>query len=129
MTVITWLFTIFLIPRLRIAIATIKVACHSMKEVPSLMLFPFVGGLAISGFMVWWVAVGVFVYSSGTMVKRDCCAQVQAAFGQLYPGYLAANAAPSCADIHCGYEVRSHASHAGTAPVPVSEHARARRSS
>ncbi len=100
----TWAFTILLFPRLKVAIATIKVACASLQQVPSLMLFPFVGGLAISGFMVWWVAVGVFVYSSGTMVRRDCCASVQAAFQQLYPYYV--GAPPSCADIHCGYEIQ-----------------------
>ena len=104
----TWLFTIFLIPRLRVAIATIKVACDSLRKVPMLALFPFVGGLAISGFMVWFVAVGIFVYSSGKMQRRDCCAQVQAAFADMYPGYMAANLnqPPDCSQIHCGYEAR-----------------------
>jgi choline transporter-like protein 2/4/5 len=108
LTVITWLFTIFLIPRLRVAIAVIEVACGALRKVPMLTLFPFVGGLAISGFMVWFVAVGVFVYSSGKMVRRDCCSQVQAAFADMYPGYMVANSnePPSCAEIHCGYEVR-----------------------
>jgi choline transporter-like protein 2/4/5 len=106
----TWVFTIFLVPRLKVAVATIQVACDSMKKVPSLMFFPLVGALSISGFMVWWVAVGVFVYSSGKMVRRDCCAAVQASFAELYPGYLSGGpmprTAPECGDIHCGYEIQ-----------------------
>ena len=99
------MFTIILIPRLKIAIATIKVAVDSLKAVPSLMLFPLAGGLAISGFMVWWVAVAIFVYSSGKMTKRDCCASVQSAFSDMYPSYVAMSGPPSCDEIHCGYQV------------------------
>jgi hypothetical protein len=105
LTVITWLFTLYLLPRLKLAIAVIKVACDALKKVPSLIFFPFVGGLAISAFMVWWVAVGIFVYSSGELKKRDCCASVQGAFTEMYPGYVAGFGAPACADIHCGYEL------------------------
>ena len=103
LTIVTWGFTIFLLPRLKLAIAVIRVACDSLNKVPSLIWFPFAGALAISGFMVWWVAVGIFVYSSGELKKRDCCASVQEAFAELYPGYV--GPAPSCDDIHCGYEM------------------------
>ena len=103
LTIVTWGFTLFLLPRLKLAIATIRVACDSLKKVPWLVLFPFAGGLAISAFMVWWVAVGIFVYSSGELKKRDCCANVQQAFSELYPSYT--GPPPTCADIHCGYEM------------------------
>lgn len=53
---------------------------------------------------VWWVAVGLFIYSSGEIVKRDCCAEVQGEFQQLYPG-LPAAVIPSCSQINCGYTV------------------------
>ncbi len=107
LTVVTWIFSIVLIPRLRVSIATIKVAADALRAVPSLVLFPLFPGLALSAFMVWWVAVGLFVYSSGKLVKRDCCADVQSAFSSLYPTYAALNGGPpSCAEIHCGYEVQ-----------------------
>ena len=103
MTIVTWLFTIILIPRLRVAVAVIRVAVDALKQVPTLMVWPFFGSLAISGFMVWWVAVGIFVYSSGKLQRRNCTAQVQAAFASMYPSYPGTLPAE---DIHCGYEMK-----------------------
>ena len=107
LTVATWIFSIILVPRLRVSIATIKVAAQALQSVPTLILFPLFPGLALSGFMVGWVIVGLYVYSSGKIVKRDCCADVQAAFADLYPTFAGANGGgPSCSEIHCGYEVK-----------------------
>lgn len=53
---------------------------------------------------VWWVAVLLFIYSSGEIVKRNCCGEVQAEFQSLYPG-LPAAVVPSCGEINCGYTV------------------------
>lgn len=39
-TVGLFIFTLVMIPRLKIAIATIKVACETLKAVPFLVLFP-----------------------------------------------------------------------------------------
>jgi len=106
LTVCTWLLSVFLIPRLKVAIATIRVACHSLQLVPSLVLFPLFPGLLLAGYMVFFVALGLFIYSSGTIVKRDCCAEVQSSFGKLFPSYVAVNGNLTCASIHCGYEVK-----------------------
>lgn len=40
LTVGVFIFTLVLIPRLKIAIATIKVACETLKDVPFLVLYP-----------------------------------------------------------------------------------------
>ena len=106
LTICTWLLTIFLIPRLKLAIATIKVACHTLEMVPSLVLFPLFPGLVLAGYMVFFVALGLFIYSSGKIVKRDCCAEVQSSFNSLFPSYTQAKGQPSCAEIHCGYQVK-----------------------
>jgi hypothetical protein len=107
LTIVTWIFTAILWSRIRIAVAVIKVACDAMRKVPALLIFPLFGALLVSGFMVWWVAVAAYVYSSGKIVKRDCCAQVQSSFTKLFPAYAAQSPSnvPSCAQIHCGYTV------------------------
>jgi Plasma-membrane choline transporter len=111
MTVITWAFSIVLIPRLRVSIATIKVAVDTMNAAPFLAVFPLWPGLALSGFMVWWVALGLFIYSSGQVVPRQCCAQVQQAFTSLFPSYVQLNGGPpSCSSIKCGYTVKMNKS-------------------
>jgi hypothetical protein len=106
LTVCTWLLCLFLIPRLKVAIATIRVACHSLQTVPSLILFPLFPGLLLAGYMVFFVALGLFIYSSGRIVKRDCCAQVQSSFNALFPTYAPLNGNISCSSIHCGYEMQ-----------------------
>ena len=106
MTVVTWIFSVVLIPRLRVSIATIKVAVDAMTAAPWLAVFPLWPGLALSGFMVWWVALGLFIYSSGHVVQRQCCAQVQSAFTSLFPSYAQLNGGPPpCSSIKCGYTV------------------------
>lgn len=103
-TALVWVFTLIIIPRLRVAIATIKVAADALRTVPLLAVFPLVPGFALACYMVWWVAVAAYIYSSGAIVKRDCCAEVQQAFTSLFPTYGAG--APSCSSIHCGYYVK-----------------------
>ena len=105
LTICTWFLSVFLIPRLRVGIATIRVACHSLQTVPSLVIFPLFPGLLLAGYMVFFVALGLFIYSSGTISKRNCCAQVQASMSSLFPAYTAANGNLTCASIHCGYQV------------------------
>lgn len=51
------------------------------------------------------MAAGLFIYSSGQIVKRDCCGEVQADFQALYPGIPSA-VVPSCDQIKCGYTVQ-----------------------
>lgn len=48
--------------------------------------------------------MGLFIYSSGQIVKRNCCGEVQAEFQELYPG-LPASVVPSCGQINCGFTV------------------------
>ncbi len=103
-TLIAWIATAILIPRIKIAIATLKVACDVMGSVPTLILQPVIAAAFTVLFMAWWVVSAVFVYASGDIVKRNCCAAVQASLHELYPS--APNVTiPDCADIPCGYEV------------------------
>ena len=105
-TILAWIATAIFIPRIKIAIATLKVACDVMASVPSLVLQPVFAAAITVLFMGWWVVSAVYVYSSGDIVKRNCCAAVQASLQQLYPSLTLPNATlPDCASIPCGYEV------------------------
>lgn len=103
-TVVAWVLTFFFLPRIRVAIATLKVACDVVSHVPSLVLQPVAASAITVLFMAWWIVSGVFIYSSGQIVKRDCCAAVQASLQAMYP-QLPSQAIPSCSSIPCGYEV------------------------
>ena len=101
-TVVAWVLTAFFLPRIRVAIATLKVACDVIAHIPSIILQPVAASAITVLFMGWWIASGVFIYSSGQIVKRDCCASVQSSLQALYPD-LPTQAIPSCSSIPCGY--------------------------
>lgn len=103
-TVVAWILTAFFLPRIRVAIATLKVACDVITHMPSLVLQPVAASAITVLFMAWWIASGVFIYSSGEIVKRDCCASVQSSLQELYPD-LPSQVIPPCGSIPCGYEV------------------------
>jgi choline transporter-like protein 2/4/5 len=98
------------VPRLRLATATLRVAVGTLGAAPALALAPLFTFFAGVAFLVWWVAAGVYMYAAGDVVRRDCCAEVQAAWADALAGVPAnlvpaSLAAPTCADIHCGYVV------------------------
>jgi len=108
------LLTLHLRPRLRLAAAALRVSTGTLGAAPWLALLPLALFLLAAGFLAWWVAAGVFVYAAGDVVPRDCCAQVQAAWATAFAGVNASLvppslAAPACADIRCGWEVRPDA--------------------
>lgn len=108
-TVLLWIFTARMSRRLHLALATLQVACDALGKVPQLALQPLVGLVAMTLFLVWWVAVALFLYSSSTITRRDCCADIQSAWKELFPpGQVGSNplfATPDCANVHCGYTV------------------------
>lgn len=108
-TSLLFLCSLVLLPRIRVAVATLEVACECLGDVPQLAFLPFGGIIATGLFLVWWVTILLFVYSSGRVTKRDCCASVQAAWNDLYPPSLIGNssawATPPCASIRCGFDV------------------------
>jgi hypothetical protein len=109
-TSLLWALTAAAVPRLRLATATLRVAVGTLGAAPALALAPLFTFFAGVAFLVWWVAAGVYMYASGDVVRRDCCAEVQAAWADALAGVPPALvplslAAPTCADIHCGYVV------------------------
>jgi len=66
-TCLLFLFTLVLIPRLKIAIAVLKVACQAVGAVPSVILWPIMPLLFEIVFLVYWIFVMVFLYSAGTL--------------------------------------------------------------
>lgn len=104
-----FLLSLVLLPRIDVAIATLEVACECLGEIKQLAVLPFNGMLAMGAFFTWWVAMLLYVYSSGKVRKRDCCGAVQAAWEDLYPPSLIGNSTawqtPPCSQIHCGFDV------------------------
>ena len=74
-TVGLFLFTLVMIPRIKIAIAILKVACNAVGAVPTVMLWPIMPVLFEVGFLVYWIFVMVFLYSAGD-TKTDMYADV-----------------------------------------------------
>ena len=68
------------------------------------MLYQHQQARSLKYFIRRWVAVALYIYSSGQIVQRNCCGEVQASFKELYPN-LPATLVPSCGSIHCGYTV------------------------
>mmetsp|Transcript_22525 Transcript_22525/g.76592 ORF Transcript_22525/g.76592 Transcript_22525/m.76592 type:complete len:700 (-) Transcript_22525:204-2303(-) len=67
---IVLLITILIIPRLRVAVACMKVASNALGAMPQLILFPSVTFCMTLCLMGWWIPVAGFLYATGE-IKQD----------------------------------------------------------
>lgn len=65
-----FLLTLIMLRRIKIAVACLKVASVAIDHMPSLLFFPLFTLSIFAAFIVWWVAVVVFLYACGE-VKQD----------------------------------------------------------
>ena len=66
-----WLMTIlFMCNNIRMAIALTEVGSQYVWSVCSILLVPFVLFIIIAGYIAYWIALAVFIYSSGDIVKH-----------------------------------------------------------
>ena len=63
------LVTLLVIPRLKVAVALIKVASQAISAMPSIIAFPIVPLFALIFFLAWWIAVVAFLWSAGNEVE------------------------------------------------------------
>jgi choline transporter-like protein 2/4/5 len=64
-SVLMFLFTLVIFPRLRIAIKVLQVASKAIIATPSVVLFPLTTFVALVILIVYWLFVAVYLYSSG----------------------------------------------------------------
>lgn len=58
-----------MIRRIKIAVATIKVAANAIGSMPTLLLFPILTFLTFVALFVYWVIVFAYMWSAGNMVQ------------------------------------------------------------
>jgi choline transporter-like protein 2/4/5 len=68
-TILLLLFTLLMIRRIKIAVATIKVAANAIGSMPTLLLFPILTFLTFVALFVYWVIVFAYLWSAGEMVQ------------------------------------------------------------
>ncbi|DBA73400.1 TPA: hypothetical protein ACH3X1_011440 [Trebouxia sp. C0004] len=68
LTVLLFLFTLVMLRRIKIAVATLKVATQAIAHMPTLLLFPLVPFMLEVALVFWWVFVAAYLYSSGSIV-------------------------------------------------------------
>ncbi|KAL0045810.1 hypothetical protein WJX82_005374 [Trebouxia sp. C0006] len=68
LTVLLFLFTLVMLRRIKIAVATLKVATQAIAHMPTLLLFPLVPFVLEVALVFWWVFVAAYLYSSGSIV-------------------------------------------------------------
>ena len=61
------LFTLLMLRRIRIAIATVKVAAQALGAMPQVLFFPLLPILLEVGLFVYWVAVLAYIWTTGTV--------------------------------------------------------------
>ena len=71
-TVIFFLFTVVMLPRVKVAVGVIKVATSALGKMPSLLVFPVFPALSMVLLGVFWLITMVWLYSSGEIVMQDC---------------------------------------------------------
>jgi choline transporter-like protein 2/4/5 len=69
-TAVLLLFTLIMIPRIRIAVACMKVASQAVGVMPSILLFPFATYAMLLALVAWWVIVTAFLYSTGDIEEN-----------------------------------------------------------
>ena len=65
------LFTIIMIPRIRIAIATIKVASQAIGAMPLIIFFPLVPFVFMVVLVVYWALISALIYTAGEITLDD----------------------------------------------------------
>ncbi|XRB10017.1 choline transporter protein [Pycnococcus provasolii] len=66
------LFTLVLASRIRVAIATLKVAAQAIAAMPNVLLYPLIPFVLYVGLVVYWVVVSGYLFSAGKLVEtRD----------------------------------------------------------
>lgn len=66
-TALLLLITLVLIPRIRIAVAVLKVAVTGIAAVPTLLVWPIFPLIFEVAFLCYWIYVLLFLYTSGAM--------------------------------------------------------------
>ena len=99
-TIILFLFTLLMLKRVRTAVAVIKVATQAIGGAPSVVFFPLAPVFASLLFGAWWIAAGIYIYSSGEIKQQTCTLEADKAPMK----YCANQTAVPNANCHCGYE-------------------------
>ena len=63
------LLTVVMIPRLRIAVACLKVASQAVSHMPLILFFPIMPLALYVAFIIWWIFVTVYLYACGSVVQ------------------------------------------------------------
>ena len=99
-TIVLFLFTLLMLKRVRTAVAVIKVATQAIGGAPSVVFFPLAPVFASLLFGAWWIAAGIYIYSSGEIKQQTCTLEADKAPMK----YCANQTAVPNANCHCGYE-------------------------
>ena len=65
---LTLIFTLLMIPKIKVAVACIKVASQAVGSMPSILMFPMFPFLVTFVFLAYWVVVTAFLWSAGDTV-------------------------------------------------------------
>lgn len=68
---ITLILSIVMIPRLRVAIATIRVAGRAIAAVPTIVFYPLVDVVIITAVVAWFITVAAYLYSTGEIEESE----------------------------------------------------------
>lgn len=98
-TVIFFLFTVVMLPRVKVAVGVIKVATSALGKMPTLLVFPVFPALSMVLLGVFWLITMVWLYSSGEIVMQDCDMSSTAVPPKAY--CIDPNDTTTC---HCGYK-------------------------
>ena len=99
-TICLFLFSILMLKRVRTAVAVIKVATQAIGGAPSVVFFPLAPVFASLLFGAWWIAAGIYIYSSGEIKQQTCTLEA----GKSPMKYCADTTNVPNANCHCGYE-------------------------
>jgi len=71
-TVLIFIFSILMLPTIRLAVAILKVAAKAIYTFPHVLLAPVLPFLLLTGFFILWVVVSVYLYSAGEVSGQEC---------------------------------------------------------
>jgi hypothetical protein len=63
------LLIIFLFSKVKLAIGIMKASSDFTRDVKQVLIMPLMMFMMISGFMVFWIIVSLYIYSSGDIVQ------------------------------------------------------------
>lgn len=73
LAVVLLVFTLLFIRRVKIAVATIKVAAKCIASIPSMIFYPILPFIATAGLFIYWIFVTVYLFSVGEIEERSGC--------------------------------------------------------